>query len=164
MQAADPASLPWRRGVGVMLANAGGRVFAGQRIDTPGPAWQMPQGGIEKGEAPRDAAFRELEEETGIPARLVEIVAETPDWLRYDLPVEMIPKIWHGRYRGQEQKWYLGRFLGSDGDVNIATSHPEFSTWCWADPGELPDLIVPFKRAMYAELLDVFGPHLLRLA
>jgi putative (di)nucleoside polyphosphate hydrolase len=160
----DPASLPWRRGVGVMLANSAGHVFVGQRIDSPGPAWQMPQGGIDRGEDPRTAALRELHEETGIPASLVEIVAETPGWLRYDLPAALIPGLWGGRYRGQEQTWFLARFLGTDADVNIATAEPEFSAWRWADPMGLPADIVPFKRAMYAELLALFGPHLRALA
>lgn len=160
----DPSSLPWRRGVGVMLANGAGHVFAGQRIDNPGPAWQMPQGGIDRGESPAAAALRELEEETGVPPALVDVVAETPDWLRYDLPPAMIPTIWGGRYRGQEQKWFLARFLGTDADIDIATDHPEFSAWRWADPVELPALIVPFKRALYAELLALFGPRLRAMA
>jgi putative (di)nucleoside polyphosphate hydrolase len=158
--ASESTGLPWRRGVGVVLANADGLVFAGQRIDNPGPAWQMPQGGIDRGESPRDAALRELEEETGVPPRLVEIVAETPDWLRYELPVELVPRLWGGRYRGQEQKWFLARFLGTDGDVNIATAHPEFSAWRWLDPSDLPAAIVPFKRALYTEIVSLFGPAL----
>jgi putative (di)nucleoside polyphosphate hydrolase len=154
------SGLPWRRGVGVVLANPDGLIFAGQRIDNPGPAWQMPQGGIDRGESPRDAALRELEEETGVPPRLVEIVAETPGWLRYDLPAELVPRLWGGRYRGQEQKWFLARFLGTDSDVNIATDHPEFSAWRWIDLSELPTAIVPFKRALYTEIVALFGPAL----
>ncbi|MCG7860500.1 RNA pyrophosphohydrolase, partial [Flavihumibacter sediminis] len=95
--------------------------FVGQRIDNPGPAWQMPQGGVDKGEAPRDAALRELWEETGVTSDLVTIEAETPDWIPYDLPHELVPRIWKGRYRGQEQRWFMMRFHGADAQVNIAT-------------------------------------------
>ncbi|WP_204112942.1 RNA pyrophosphohydrolase [Shimia biformata] len=154
------AKLPYRRCVGVMLMNAAGHVFVGQRIDTEQPAWQMPQGGVDKGEAPRDAALRELWEETGVPADLVSVVAETADWIPYDLPHDIVPRIWKGRYRGQEQKWFLLRFHGADSDVNIATDHPEFSTWRWLPPSELVDNIVPFKRAVYAAVLEAFADHL----
>jgi putative (di)nucleoside polyphosphate hydrolase len=158
--APDPGALPWRRGVGVVLANAAGQVFAGQRIDNPGPAWQMPQGGIDAGETPRAAALRELEEETGVASQKVEIVAETPGWLRYDLPADLVGRLWRGKYRGQEQKWFLARFLGTDADVDIATPHPEFSAWRWVAPEALPGLIVPFKRALYDAVLSEFGPWL----
>ncbi|THD76624.1 RNA pyrophosphohydrolase [Thalassobius vesicularis] len=154
------AKLPYRRNVGVMLMNADGHVFVGQRLDNPGPAWQMPQGGIDKGEEPRDAALRELEEETGVPAHLVELVAETDGWLPYDLPHDLVPRIWKGRYRGQEQKWYLLRFTGADADVNIQTSHPEFSEWRWLAPSDLVDNIVPFKREVYERVLNAFADHL----
>lgn len=160
MSPEDIAKLPYRRCVGVMLANAQGQVFVGQRIDTPGPAWQMPQGGIDKGETPRDAALRELREETGIPADLVRIEAETETWLPYDLPHDLVPKIWNGRYRGQEQKWFLARFTGRDSDVNIETDHPEFSRWRWLSPDELVDNIVPFKRTVYTEVLNAFRDRL----
>lgn len=151
------AKLPYRPCVGVMLMNAGGGVFVGQRNDRFEDAWQMPQGGVDKGEDPRRAALRELREETGVTADLVEIVAETGDWLRYDLPHDIVPKIWKGRYRGQEQKWFLMRFQGRDDQVNIATEHPEFSAWRWLPPSELSNAIVPFKRKVYARLLDMFG-------
>ncbi|MGH1453957.1 MAG: RNA pyrophosphohydrolase [Paracoccaceae bacterium] len=150
------AKLPYRPCVGVMLVNPAGKVFVGQRIDNPGPAWQMPQGGVDKGEAPRDAALRELWEETGVTSDLVTIEAETPDWIPYDLPHELVPRIWKGRYRGQEQRWFMMRFHGDDTQVNIATDHPEFSRWQWLAPSELVDNIVPFKREVYARVLGHF--------
>ncbi len=154
------ARLPYRPCAGVMLLNARGEVFAGQRIDSAADAWQMPQGGIDPGEAPRDAALRELREETGVPAELVTVEAETADWIPYELPPDLVPKLWHGRYRGQKQKWFLMRFQGADSDVDIATETPEFSAWCWVPPDQLVARIVPFKRHVYARLLDEFGAHL----
>jgi putative (di)nucleoside polyphosphate hydrolase len=154
------AKLPYRPCVGVMLANRDGHVFVGQRIDNPGPAWQMPQGGVDEGETPRDAALRELWEETGVPADKVEIVAETAGWVPYDLPHDLVPKLWKGRFRGQEQKWFLMRFTGEDADVNIDTEHPEFSEWRWLPPEELAGAIVPFKRAVYETVLAELGPHI----
>jgi putative (di)nucleoside polyphosphate hydrolase len=154
------AKLPYRPCVGVMLMNAEGHVFVGQRIDTDAAAWQMPQGGVDKGEAPRDAALRELWEETGISADLVTVEAETDDWLPYDLPHDLVPRIWKGRYRGQEQKWFLLRFHGTDDQVNIATDHPEFSEWRWLPVSELVDNIVPFKRDVYARVLAAFEGQL----
>lgn len=155
------SKLPYRRNVGVVLMNPAGLVFAGQRIDNPGPAWQMPQGGIDKGEKPKQAALRELEEETGVTPDLVEFVAKTSDWVTYDLPHDLVPKIWNGRWRGQEQKWFLYRFLGSDDQVKIETDHPEFSVWQWMEFNELVEKIVPFKRSVYeavrAEFRDYFG-------
>ena len=146
--------LQWRRGVGIMLVNARGRVFVGRRIDTPA-AWQMPQGGIDDGETPAAAAFRELKEETGTDR--AEIIAETPDWLRYELPAELQGKrIWGGFYRGQEQKWFLMRFLGRDADFDLDTHHPEFDAWKWVAPAELTALIVPFKRPLYEQVLAAF--------
>lgn len=149
--------LPYRPCVGVMLANASGHVFVGQRIDNDAPAWQMPQGGVDKGEDPRQAALRELWEETGVPADLVTVEAETAGWVTYDLPHDLVPKVWKGRYRGQKQKWFLLRFHGTDADVNIATDHPEFSEWRWLPPEDLPAAIVPFKRAVYEQVLDEFA-------
>src|SRR3546814_7301740 len=120
--------LPYRPGVGVMLRNRQRHVFVGQRIDSTAEAWQMPQGGIDKGEEPRVTALREMEEETGTAPRLVEIVTETPGWLTYDLPEDLVGKLWKGRYRGQRQKWYLARFLGADSDVNLATRSEEHTS------------------------------------
>ncbi len=150
----------YRLAAGVMLLDRAGRVFVAQRIDHPGPAWQMPQGGLDPGESPRAGALRELEEETGIPPALVEIVAEAPTPLDYDLPPELSGKVWGGRYRGQRQHWFLLRFLGEDGDVDLATAHPEFSAWRWVAPAELPALAVPFKRALYEAVLAAFAEHL----
>lgn len=152
-------ALPYRPCVGVMLADARGRVFVGERIDTPG-AWQMPQGGIDEGEAPGDAALRELEEETGVGPALVTVEAEHPDWVRYDLPPHLLGKVWKGRYRGQRQKWFLLRFQGDDGQITLNTAHPEFSAWRWARPDEVPALIVPFKRDVYRQVLDAFASRL----
>ncbi len=154
------ARLPYRPCVGVMLANAEGHVFVGQRIDWPEPAWQMPQGGVDPGEDPRAAALRELEEETGVPASLVRVEAETAGWIPYDLPPEIVPRRWGGRFRGQEQKWFLMRFLGTDDQVRIDTAHPEFSEWRWLDPAELAAQIVPFKRAVYEAVLAELGEYL----
>ena len=150
--------LPYRRNVGVMLVNAEGLVFVGQRKDNPSPAWQMPQGGIDDGEAPRAAALRELEEETGVSPDLVDVVGETADWIRYELPVELIAKLWKGRWRGQEQKYFLMRFRGSDADVNIETEEPEFSAWQWMRPADLPGAIVPFKREVYEKVVAELEP------
>lgn len=152
--------LPYRPCAGVMLLNADGNVFVGARIDSKLGAWQMPQGGIDKGEDPRAAAYRELEEETGVARRLTEFLAEAPHELTYDLPEELIGKVWGGRFRGQRQKWFLLRFTGEDSDVNIATDHPEFHSWQWAAPADLPDLIVPFKSELYRQLLAEFAEYL----
>jgi putative (di)nucleoside polyphosphate hydrolase len=154
------AALPYRRCVGLVVANADGLVFAGKRRDTPGEAWQMPQGGLDRGEAPRDAALRELEEETGIPGSAVRVEAETPDWLRYDLPAELVPRIWGGRYRGQEQRWFLVRFLGDDGMIDIERHDPEFSAWAWMRPATLVERIVPFKRDIYRDVFRLFDDRL----
>ena len=156
----DPATLPYRPCAGVMLMNRDGRVFVGQRIDTTLEAWQMPQGGIDEGEDARTAAIRELGEETGVKPDKVTLVAEAPEELLYDLPPDLVGTVWKGRYRGQRQRWFLFRFNGEDGDIRIDTAHPEFRAWRWADPAELPDLIVPFKRDLYEQVLAAFRAHL----
>jgi putative (di)nucleoside polyphosphate hydrolase len=157
---AEILALPYRPNVGLMILNRAGRVFAGQRLDNPGPAWQMPQGGIDEGETPLEAGFRELVEETGIPRTAVDLVAEAPDWITYDLPAELVPRIWKGRFRGQKQRWFLMRFTGEDSLIGIETDHPEFRSWEWIEPGRLVDLIVPFKRETYAAVLAAFRPYL----
>ena len=158
MSRTHKSGLPYRAGVGIMLINAEGKVFVGQRFDSSLEAWQMPQGGIDKGEDPRTAALRELEEETGVPAHLAEITAESDEWLYYDLPDDLIGTIWKGKYCGQRQKWFAMRFLGTDADVRIDTEHAEFRAWQWADRDQLRDLIVPFKRELYAEVLAALPP------
>jgi putative (di)nucleoside polyphosphate hydrolase len=155
------AELPfYRPAVGIMLVNASGLAFVGRRIDMPAglAAWQMPQGGIDPGETPREAAFRELHEEVGTDK--AEILAETRGWLHYDLPADIASRMWSGRWRGQRQKWFLMRFTGIDADINPATEHPEFDAWEWVQPSRLPELIVPFKRQLYCDLLAEFRDHL----
>jgi putative (di)nucleoside polyphosphate hydrolase len=148
----------YRPGVGVMLLDAQKRVFVGRRIDMEGDNWQMPQGGIDKGETPREAALRELKEEAGTDR--AEFLAEAARWLRYDVPKEVAGRLWRGRYRGQMQKWFAMRFTGRDGDIDLATHHPEFNAWKWVAPAELPRLIVPFKRRLYLDILAEFAPLL----
>lgn len=160
MTEAEVAALPYRPCVGIMLLNRRDEVFVAQRNDMKTEAWQMPQGGIDAGEEPRAAAFRELEEETGT-AR-AEVLAESAGWLHYDLPVELAGKLWKGRYRGQTQKWFAMRFLGEDAEIDIETDNPEFSAWKWATPEQLPELIVPFKRDLYRKVLEEFRPLLTR--
>jgi putative (di)nucleoside polyphosphate hydrolase len=156
----DKAALPYRPAVGVMLLNRDGKALVGQRLDSTLEAWQLPQGGLDEGETPEAGAYRELEEETGIPARLVEIVARCPTELYYDLPDDLVGKMWHGRWRGQRQTWFLARFLGQDEDVDIATAEPEFRAWKWAEPTELPAMIVPFKKELYGQLLAALAAWL----
>lgn len=150
--------LPYRQGVGIMLRNDAGKIFVARRIDMTSEAWQMPQGGIDAGEDPLACARRELKEEIGTDK--AELIAESNGWYYYDLPDDIIPKIWGGKYRGQQQKWFLMRFTGSDSDINIQTEDPEFSQWQWIAPEKLPDIIVPFKRELYARLLEEFSADL----
>ena len=146
---------PYRPGVGIMLLDKLGRVLVAQRLDMPSEAWQMPQGGIDKHEEPLEAAQREMKEEIGTDKAVLE--AESRGWHHYDLPPDLADLIWKGRYRGQRQKWFAFRFRGKNKDIDIATKHPEFSRWRWAEMRELPDLIVPFKRQLYATLIEEFG-------
>jgi len=156
--AINPEDLPYRPCAGFMLVNKEGRVFTGQRLDhRAGKAWQMPQGGIDPGEDEEAAALRELEEETGVTADNVEVIARSATVHRYDLPPELLGKVWKGKYRGQEQHWFLGRFLGEDADINLEAHNPaEFGDWCWLALDDLPEKIVPFKRDVYAALVDEF--------
>lgn len=156
----EAAALPYRPGAGVMLLNREGKVFVAQRLDSTLEAWQMPQGGLDRGEDAQEGALRELEEETGISRDKVEIVARCPIELTYDLPDDLVGKMWGGKWRGQRQTWFLMRFLGEDEDVDLETADPEFRAWKWAEPAELPALIVPFKKAMYAKLLEAFADWL----
>ena len=156
----DPNSLPYRPCVGVMLINAEGQIFAGLRKDSTATAWQMPQGGIDDGEKPRKAALRELWEETGITDDLVEFIGKTHDWVTYDLPPDLLGRVWGGKYRGQRQKWFLYRYLGRDDQVNIATEHPEFSAWRWIAADEMIASIVPFKRSVYEDVVRHFRAYL----
>lgn len=149
-------NLPYRPCVGLMLLNREGQVFVAQRVDVRGGAWQMPQGGIDPGETPAQAAMRELEEEIGTAN--AEILAESACWHSYDLPPWLIPKVWGGKFRGQTQRWFLLRFLGSDDEIDLTRHHQEFQAWRWADLAELPDLIVPFKRDVYDKVIAEFRP------
>jgi len=145
---------PYRPCVGIMLLNANNQVFVAQRIDQVAEAWQMPQGGVDDGEDPEAAALRELKEEIGTDH--VEILDRTEDWISYDLPPELIGKVWRGRYRGQKQKWFAMRFLGRDDDIDLDTEHPEFRDWRWIDMDELPDIIVAWKRDNYRQVVARF--------
>ncbi len=152
--------LAYRACAGFMLADRSGRIFVGQRIDGKNlGAWQMPQGGIDPGEDQREAALRELREETGVTHDLVEIIGRMPYPVRYDLPDELVGKLWGGQYRGQEQHWFLGRFMGEDTNIDLeAHDPPEFASWKWVEPDDLPGLIVPFKRDVYRAVLKEFRP------
>ncbi len=162
--ARDPAGAPaagYRRGVGVMLLDDRGLVFAARRIDFAEGAWQMPQGGIDPGETPREAASRELMEEIGTDK--IAVLAESRRWLSYELPPELRRRAWGGRYTGQTQKWFACRFTGSDDDIDVDTETPEFSEWRWMELSLLTELIVPFKRRLYLDVAAEFG-HLARPA
>ncbi|WP_298466836.1 RNA pyrophosphohydrolase [uncultured Erythrobacter sp.] len=152
------SDLPYRPCAGFMLVNAERHVFVGERINPSAHGfWQMPQGGIDPGEDERTAALRELEEETGIAPNLVDVIAPASKPMRYDLPPELLGKVWKGKYRGQVQHWFLGRFRGSDADINLEAHDPaEFHAYRWVELDQLPDLIVPFKRHVYAALVEEF--------
>jgi putative (di)nucleoside polyphosphate hydrolase len=152
--AAKRRALRYRRGVGIMLLNARNEVLVAQRIDFTGDAWQMPQGGIDTGESPLEAALRELEEEIG--TNKADFLAETKGWFSYDFPPKLRERFRRGRFQGQRQKWFAMRFTGQDSEINLATAHPEFKAWKWVEPEQLPRLIVPFKRQVYLGVLDEF--------
>jgi len=156
----DLSDYGYRPAVGVMLINEAKLVWVGQRLDSTLEAWQMPQGGLDPGESAREGALRELQEETGIDPSLVEIIDQAREELTYDLPDDLIGKIWKEKWRGQRQTWFLARFLGTDADVRIDTQDPEFRAWKWAEPRELPAMIVPFKQQLYRDLLEVFAEWL----
>ena len=158
----DPDTLPYRPCVGVMLINPVGLIWAGQRLDAPAgsAAWQMPQGGIDAGEKPRTAALRELAEETGVPPDRVDVLAKTQGWITYDLPPDLLGRVWGGKYRGQRQKWFAMRYLGRDDQITIDLPHPEFSAWKWISADQMIDAIVPFKRSVYAQVVAAFRDHL----
>jgi putative (di)nucleoside polyphosphate hydrolase len=149
------AYLPFRQGVGIMLLNNEKKIFVGMRIDTTTEAWQMPQGGIDDNELVENALFRELKEETGISK--AKIVAQSKEPYSYDLPYYLVDKLWNGKYRGQEQRWFFMRFTGEDSDINIETEEPEFARWKWIAVDELLDVIVPFKRIMYSQIIEEFS-------
>jgi putative (di)nucleoside polyphosphate hydrolase len=156
----DFSRLPYRPCVGVMLVNADGKVFVGKRIDNrEGDWWQMPQGGVDEGEDLRAAVLRELWEETGVTENNVSILAQTREELLYDLPEELMGKLWGGKYRGQRQFWFLARFEGVENDIDLEAHKPaEFEAWRWVEPELLPELIVPFKKRVYRTVLDEFRP------
>ena len=166
MEKADEHGEPlgYRPAVGIMLLNAQLEAFVARRIDHVDKSrpWQMPQGGIDPGETPRQAALRELEEEIGTAK--ADIIGESRGWLHYDLPIELAGSIWGGHYRGQRQKWFAMRFTGRDSDINLATEHPEFDSWQWVAPSRLPELIVPFKRRLYIDILTEFHEYCVPLA
>jgi putative (di)nucleoside polyphosphate hydrolase len=153
----DLKTLPYRPCAGIMLANRAGLIFVGQRLDNAVEAWQMPQGGIDDGEEAEAAAIREIGEEAGIGPHHFDVIARSKREYFYDLPDELVGKLWKGRYRGQRQTWFLARFSGEDSDIDIATEHPEFRAWMWAEAATLPDLIVPFKRKLYEDVLAEFA-------
>jgi putative (di)nucleoside polyphosphate hydrolase len=154
------SALPYRPAAGIMLINGEGKVFVAQRRDSTLEAWQMPQGGLDEGEDAQEGALRELEEETGVKRDKVEIIARCPTELTYDLPDDLVGKLWKGKWRGQRQTWFLMRFLGTDADVNLETAEPEFRAWKWTEPAKIPATIVPFKKALYEQVLETFAEWL----
>ena len=161
MSVIDVSKLEYRKNVGMVLINTKGYIFAGKRLDNNTDAWQMPQGGIDEGETPEVAAFRELSEETGIHHNKARLIGATSGWLSYEIPLELIPKLWNGQYRGQKQKWFAFEFLGKDNDININTQEPEFSQWAWKSKRDLLSSIVPFKVEVYQKVFLELG-HLVK--
>ena len=153
--------LPYRPSIGLMILNNKLEVFVGRRIDTKGDAWQMPQGGIDDGETPIDAAYREMKEEIG--TNNAKSIAETKQWYKYDLPNHLIKKLWDGRYRGQRQKWFLMQYQGNDDDIKIDSGEIEFAAWKWVNIEELTQIIVPFKKKLYLSVIEEFRDIFLSL-
>ena len=149
---------PYRSCVGLMVFNKNGNIFCGQRLDNKAEAWQLPQGGIDEGELPIEAGFRELKEETSIVN--VEFVCEYPEWLSYDIPLPLANNLWSGKYRGQRQRWLLFHFLGKNEEININTSNPEFKDWVWLNPEKLPEKAISFKKGIYIKINEIFIPVL----
>ena len=143
--------LPMRTGVGIIVLNNNNQVFVGKRKDNPGDKWQMPQGGVDKGEDFITAMRRELIEETSI--KNIKILKEIQNMYQYELPKNLVGIIWRGKFRGQRQKWFITKFLGKDDEINLDTQHPEFIDWKWINPNDLPDVIVDFKKELYLNLL-----------
>ena len=154
------SSLAYRPCVGLMVINAHKKILTGQRIGYSSIAWQMPQGGLENGENTLAAAYRELQEETSIQKHDTRLLAVSKKWLNYDLPAELVPKLWNGSYRGQKQKWFLMQFVGDDNDINLQTEMPEFSQWRWSSKQQLINSIVPFKKKIYKNIIEEFDQFL----
>lgn len=162
MNTKDNSEPSYRLGVGIMLLNSSGKVFVGNRIDqNSSDAWQMPQGGIDEGETPLEAAYRELLEEVGTDN--VTLLKESVDWYFYDIPKEISSKLWGGKYTGQMQKWFLFLFNGEDNQINISTEIPEFRAWKWESPNAIVNMIVDFKRDLYQSVLNEFAPIINKL-
>ena len=148
----------YRANVGLMLIGPGRRIFVGRRLNQP-DAWQMPQGGVDRGESTLEAAYRELEEEIGVRSEHVDLLEETADWLYYEFPIDVRKKLSRGRYKGQRQKWFAFRFKGRDSDIRLDTHTPEFSDWRWAPLETAPELVIPFKRDIYQEIAQRFRKY-----
>ncbi len=156
----EAKDLVYRPCVGLVVLNEQKRIFTGQRFDYSSAAWQMPQGGIEVGEDPLIAAYRELYEETSISKRDLEVLAVSQHWLTYDLPEDLIPKLWGGKYKGQRQRWFLMKFIGDDTNIDLSTDIPEFARWRWATKIQVINSIVPFKKELYKSVLEEFHSFL----